>query len=181
MNLLYLAFEFFKTGLFSIGGGLATLPYLIQMTNTHPDWFTLDELMNMVAISESTPGPIGINMATYVGFSVGGIGGALIASLFLVLPSFLVILIVVRILDKFSGNRVVLGVMDGLRPAVTGLIAAAGYSVFKLSIFPQGQILWLPLVLFAVFLTATQVKALAKIHPVFYIALGAILGVILKL
>lgn len=181
MTYLYLALEFFKTGLFSIGGGLATLPYLIRMSETHPDWFTLDELMNMIAVSESTPGPIGINMASFAGFEVGGVLGAIIASLSLVLPSFIIILIVVRILDKFSGNRVVLGVMEGLRPAVTGLIAAAGFSVFTLSVFPGGQVKWLPLLLFAVFLTATQIGKLKKIHPIVYIAIGAIFGVIFKL
>ena len=185
MTYLWLALEFFKTGLFSIGGGLATLPYLMEMSQNHPNWFSLDELMNMIAISESTPGPIGINMATFVGFHVGGVLGALVASFALVLPSYIVVLIVVRLLDRFRTNRRISGGLEGLHPAVTGLIAAAGYSVLWASLFHTvGGVLqfqWIALILFLCFFTATQIAPLKRIHPLFYILVGAILGVILKL
>lgn len=185
MTYLWLALEFFKTGLFSIGGGLATLPYLMEMSQNHPDWFSLDQLMNMIAISESTPGPIGINMATYVGFHVGGVLGALVASFALVLPSYIVVLIVVRLLDRFRTNRRISGGLEGLRPAVTGLIAAAGYSVLWASLFHTVdgalQFQWIALILFLCLFTATQIAPLKRIHPIFYILVGAILGVVLQL
>ena len=185
MTCLWLAFEFFKTGLFSIGGGLATLPYLMRMTQTHPDWFTMDELMNMIAVSESTPGPIGVNMASYVGYSVGGVLGALIATFSIILPSFIVILIVVRVLDRFRSSSLVKGGLEGLHPAVTGLIAAAGFSVLWASIFRTVEgtsyFQWIPFVLFIVFFAATQWKPLKKLHPIVYIAIGGLIGVLLKL
>ena len=81
MTLLLLFFEFFKTGLFAVGGGMATLPFLYDMLGRHPDWFTASQLADMIAVSESTPGPIGVNMATYVGFETSGIPGALVATL----------------------------------------------------------------------------------------------------
>lgn len=185
MTYVWIAYEFFKAGLFSIGGGLATLPYLMEMSQHHPDWFSLDELMNMIAISESTPGPIGINMATYVGFHISGVLGALVATFALVLPSYIVVLIVVRLLDRFRTNRRISGGLEGLHPAVTGLIAAAGYSVLWASLFRTVsgalQFQWIALILFLCFFTATQIAPLKKIHPIFYILLGAILGVVLKL
>ena len=137
MIYLQLAFEFFKTGLFAVGGGLATLPFLMQMSQTYPQWFSIDELMQMVAISESTPGPIGVNMATYVGFHTAGIPGAVTATFALILPAFLTILVVVRILHRFQTNRRIMGGMEALRPAVTGLIAAAGYVVLKSVLFAE--------------------------------------------
>ena len=185
MTYLLIAYEFFKAGLFSIGGGLATLPYLMEMSQNHPEWFSLDELMNMIAISESTPGSIGINMSTYVGFHVGGILGALIATFALVLPSYIVILIVVRLLDRFRTNRRISGGLEGLHPAVTGLIAAAGYSVLWASLFRTVggalQFQWIALILFLCFFTATQIAPLKKIHPILYILIGAVLGIVLKL
>ncbi len=185
MTLLVLAYEFFKAGLFAIGGGLATLPFLMEMSRAHPAWFSIDELMNMIAVSESTPGPIGINMASYVGYHVSGILGAVIATLSLVLPSYIVVLIVVRILDRFRNNRRINGGLEGLRPAVTGLIAAAGYSVLWASLFRTvggaTQFQWLAFVLFLCFFTAMQLKPFQKLHPILYIAAGAILGVVLNL
>ena len=185
MTYLLLAFEFFKTGLFAIGGGLVTLPYLMEMSQTHPEWFSMDELMNMVAISESTPGPIGINMASYVGYHVGGLGGALIATLSLVLPSFIIIVLIVRILDRYQKNRLINAGLEGLRPAVTGLIAAAGFTVLQASLVKSigGIILlqWSALLLFVVLFAFTQLKALRKVHPILYIAAGAIAGVVFQL
>ena len=124
-TLITLCFEFFKTGLLAVGGGLATLPFLSEMANKYPGWFTHAELADMIAVSESTPGPIGVNMATYVGFTTAGYGGSVVATLGLITPSIIVILIVARIYEKFQASRIVKGCMTGLKPAVVGLIAAA--------------------------------------------------------
>jgi chromate transporter len=182
---LLLAYEFFKAGLFAIGGGLATLPFLMQMSVTYPSWFSIEELMNMIAVSESTPGPIGVNMATYVGYHVAGIWGAGIATFALVLPSYLSILLVIRVLDRFRTSRVINGGMEALRPAVTGLIAASGFSVLWACIFRTvggiASFQWLAFVLFLCFFTVMQLKPFKKLHPLVYIAIGAILGVALNL
>ena len=121
---LRLYWEFFKTGLFAVGGGMATLPFL-QAIGQSTGWYTYTDLMNMLAVSESTPGPIGINMATYVGFTAAGVPGAVIATLGEVTPSIIVILIVAAILHSFRNNKYVNEAFYGLRPASTGLIGAA--------------------------------------------------------
>ena len=125
MQLLTLIVEFFKTGLFAVGGGLATLPFLSRMGEIY-GWFTKEELANMIAVSESTPGAIGVNMATYVGYAQGGILSALLATLSLIAPSIIVICIIAGMLEKFQNSRVVQDAFSFIRPAVTGLIAAAG-------------------------------------------------------
>lgn len=182
---LQLAFEFFKAGLFAVGGGLATLPFLMQMSVKYPQWFSLNELMQMVAISESTPGSIGVNMATYVGFHIAGLPGALTATFSLVLPSFTVILIVVHVLDRFKNSRLISGGLEALRPAVTGLIGAAGYVVAKSAILPEVSgvltFQWISFFLFSLLLGSLRVKKLSKLHPIVYIAVGAVLGIVLKL
>ena len=121
---LRLYWEFFKTGLFAIGGGMATLPFLKDIGAT-TGWFTQTDLMNMLAVSESTPGPVGINMATYVGYTVAGVPGAIIATIGEVTPSIVVILIVAAMLAKFRDSKAVADAFYGLRPASTGLIGAA--------------------------------------------------------
>ena len=125
MLYLQLFWEFFKTGLFAVGGGLATLPFLQDMAD-RTGWFTHAQLADMLAVSESTPGPIGVNMATYVGFTTGGIGGALVATIGLVTPSVIVILIVAAFLKAFRDSKWVSAAFYGLRPASTALVAAAG-------------------------------------------------------
>jgi chromate transporter len=129
--LLLLCWEFFKIGLFAVGGGLSSIPFLMDLIEKYPDWYTQKELANMVAISEATPGPLGVNMATYVGFTVSGTIGAILASVAYVLPSFIVVLIIARFLGKNKENKNVKWVFSGLHPAVTGLIAAAGFSVIR--------------------------------------------------
>ena len=185
MIYLQLAFEFFKAGLFAVGGGLATLPFLMETSSTYPHWFSIDELMQMVAISESTPGPIGVNMASYVGFHVAGIPGALTATFALILPAFATILIVVRVLDRFQTNRRITGGMEAMRPAVTGLIAAAGYAVLQSVLFSTqndfASFQWIALALFVLLFLLLQIKKLSTIHPIVYIAVGAALGVVLQL
>lgn len=131
MILIRLFFEFFKAGLFAIGGGMATLPFLYNISDK-TGWFTYGQLADMVAISESTPGPMGVNMATYVGFTTAGPVGAVIATLGLITPSIIVILIIAGFLKAFKTNKYVQNAFYGLRPASTGLIAAAGLSVLSL-------------------------------------------------
>ena len=124
MIYLRLFWEFFKTGLFSVGGGLATLPFIYDMSD-RTGWFTYQQIADMVAVSESTPGPIGVNTATYVGYVTAGVPGALIATLGLVTPAVICILIIASCLKKFRENRFVDHAFYGLRPASAGLIAAA--------------------------------------------------------
>ena len=135
MMLLRLYFEFFRTGLFAVGGGLATIPFLEDMA-VRTGWFTAADLTTMIAVSESTPGPIGVNMATYVGFQTAGVLGSVIATLGLVTPSLIVILIVSGFLQKFRQSKGVDAVFYGLRPASTALITAAGLSV-ALAVFVE--------------------------------------------
>ncbi len=186
MIYLSLFWEFFRTGLFAVGGGLATLPFLTEIATKHPDWFTKEMLSDMIAISESTPGPIGVNMSTYAGYSAAGIPGAIIATLSLVLPSLIIIIIVAKFLTHFSDNKYVQNAFSGLRPAVTGLIAAAGFSVVKTAFFVKDvtflkSINFTAIIIFAVLLTLMQLKPLKKIHPTVYLAVSAVVGIILKM
>ena len=126
MIYLQLFFEFFKVGLFAVGGGMATFPFLTDLADK-TGWYTQQQLIDMIAIAESTPGPIGVNTATYVGFTTAGLPGALIASLGLITPSVIIILIIARVLARFKDSKLVQDVFYGLRPASTGLIAAAGF------------------------------------------------------
>ena len=132
-TLLSLMAEFFKTGLFSVGGGLATLPFLYEMSNT-TGWFSHADIADMIAVSESTPGAIGINMSTYAGFTTAGVVGGILASIGLALPSFVIILIIARFLNKFRGNQLVEGAFYGLRPASIAMITAAGLNVAKVAL-----------------------------------------------
>lgn len=189
-NTLLLCYEFTKTGLFSVGGGLATIPFLFEMSKSHPDWFSSQELTDMIAVSESTPGPVGINMASFAGFKVAGVGGAILATISLVLPSFIIILIISKLLSKYSDNKYVQAVFGGLKPAVAGLIGAAAYSVFQIAIFsdtvnsfsdiiPNIEIV--NLIIFAVIVGAMQFKKIKNIHPIFFIITAAIIGIVFKL
>ena len=192
---LRLYWEFFKTGLFAVGGGMATIPFLKDI-GEKTGWFTYTDLMNMLAVSESTPGPIGINMATYVGFTVGGPLGALVATIGEVTPSIILILIVAALLKNFRDNKYVNNAFYGLRPASTGLIGAACVAVILevltsvmvlsegriLNMFQlgEGSILDLPkLALAAVLLILTNwVKPLKNWHPIVFIALSAAVGIV---
>lgn len=184
---LKLYWEFFKTGLFAIGGGMATLPFL-QRIGESTGWYTYGDLMNMLAVSESTPGPIGINMATYVGYTVGGIPGGVVATLGEVTPSIIVILIVAALLKSFRENRYVERAFYGLRPASTGLIGAACATVvvevllrtetLGTGVGLAGLFHWPGLALAAVLLVLTNwVKPTRKLHPITFIALSAAVGV----
>lgn len=184
-EMLRMCFEFFKTGLFAVGGGLATLPFLTQMQEKF-GWFTAEELANMIAVGESTPGPIGVNMATYVGFSSHGVLGGLLATLSLVLPSLIIIMVIARAMDRYQNSPIVKNMFAFMRPAVAGLIAAAGFAVLKIALLQQGDTLlsrinWIAVALYAVLLVLLHVKPLKKLHPIVFIAAGAVIGVLLKM
>ena len=189
MMYLQLFFEFFRTGLFAVGGGMATLPFLYDMAE-RTGWFTAAQLADMIAVSESTPGPIGVNMATYVGFVSGGLPGAGIATLGLITPSVIVILIVAAFLKSFRDNKYVNAAFYGLRPASTAMVASAGITVVTAT-FLRGEIAvatdlltaidWKGVALAAVLLVLTRwVKPTKKLHPIVFIALSAVVGVVLK-
>lgn len=170
---------FFKIGAFTFGGGYAMLP-LIQTEVLNHGWISADELLNFIAVSESTPGPFAINISTYVGVTLKGILGAFFATLGVVLPSFIIILIVARFFEKFSENKIVKGVMAGLKPAVIGLIGTAVLSVGKTVLFPDGFNVFCSAtfyVSFVIFLLSTLL-ALKKVHPILIILLCAVLGII---
>lgn len=188
MIYLRLFWEFFKTGLFAVGGGLATLPFIYDMSD-RTGWFSYQQIADMIAVSESTPGPIGVNTATYVGYITGGLPGALAATLGLVTPDIIIILIIASCLKKFRENRFVDHVFYGLRPASAGLIAAAGFSVVMLALVREdafkasGNILdlfsWKGLALAAVIWVLTNlVKKTKDLHPIFYIAASAVVGIL---
>lgn len=185
---LRLFWEFFKTGLFAVGGGMATLPFMYDISDK-TGWFTHSMLADMVAVSESTPGPIGVNMATYVGFVTGGIPGAVVATVGLVTPSVIVILLIARVLKAFRENQYIDAGFYGLRPCSVGLIAAAGVLVIKLALFntelyaSTGALLDLfnfkALILAAVLLVATRcIKKLKGLHPIVFILASAVIGIV---
>ena len=189
-DILIMCFEFLKTGLFSIGGGLATIPFLFNMSKNHPNWFSSSELADMIAVSESTPGPIGVNMATFAGYKIAGISGAILATLSLVLPAFIIIIVIAKFLSKYSESKYVKAVFGGLRPAVAGLISTAAYSVIQIAIFTEPVSSFkdiLPnlqigsFIIFTVILVALQFKKVKQVHPVIFIFIAAVLGVVFKL
>ena len=188
MIYLRLFFEFFKTGLFAVGGGMATLPFLYDIS-ARTGWFTHEMLADMIAVSESTPGPIGVNMATYVGYVTAGIPGAVTATLGLVTPSVIIILLIARALKAFRENPLVEAGFYGLRPCSVGLIAAAGLLVVKLALFnpalyaASGKLSelfnWKAILLAAVLLVCTRyVKKLKGLHPIVFILASAVVGVV---
>lgn len=197
MMYLKLFWEFFKTGLFAIGGGMATVPFL-QDIALRTGWYTAGQLADMIAVSESTPGPIGVNMATYVGYTVGvshggvtmGVASAVIATLGLITPSVIIILIISYFLKKFREAKVVNNTLYGLRAASVALISAAGINIVLFSLLgvqdlfhiADARINPLALVLAAVILVLTRyVKKTKKLHPIWFIALSAVAGVVFKL
>lgn len=197
MILLKLFWEFFKTGLFAIGGGMATVPFL-QDISAKTGWYTAGQLADMIAVSESTPGPLGVNMATYVGYTVGseqlgspamGILAAIIATLGLIAPSVIIIIIIAYFLKRFRSSTLVDAALYGLRPASVALISAAGVDIVLIAVLrvdsiyhiAQSALSWKALVLAAAVAAATNWKKLKKLHPIWFIAASAILGVVLKM
>ena len=186
MTLLRLMLEFFKTGLFAVGGGLATLPFLYEISG-NTGWFSHADIADMIAISESTPGAIGINMSTYAGFKTAGFPGGILATLSLAAPSVIIILIIAKFLNKFRDNPNVEGAFYGLRPASIAMITAAGLNVAKVALVnipafrASGSIadLFLPkAILLGVLIFIGQKKL--NWSPILFIALSAVVGIILK-
>jgi chromate transporter len=197
MLYLRLFYEFFKAGLFAIGGGMATIPFLYNMADA-TGWFTYNDLANMIAVGESTPGPIGVNMATYVGYitgqgaygTPGALLGALIATVGLVTPSVIIILLVAAVLNSFRSNTTVDAAFYGLRPASTGLIAAAGLSVVVANLLYMDNVgqgilsvfNWKGWVLaVALWLLTNCVKRTKGLHPIIFILASAVIGVIFQM
>lgn len=187
---LRLFWEFFKTGLFAVGGGMATVPFLSEIA-ARTGWFTQGMLADMIAVGESTPGPIGVNTATYVGYTVAGVPGGVVATLGLVLPSFLIILIVAAFLKAFRTNKYVERVFYGIRPASVGMIAAACVAVMRIcfvdtAAYKAGAAFfdffnWKAFALFAaIWLLTNLVKQTKKLHPVVFIAASAVIGIVFR-
>ena len=181
---LLLFFEFARIGLFAIGGGPATLPYLAELTGRQ-DWYTSEELSNIIAISESTPGPLGINMATYAGFHAAGVLGGITATLSLAFPSVIVIILIAKYLGNINDRPVVRAAFYGVRPAVTAIIATAVFGLCKATFIVstdngtnvRTNLIILSIVLFALM----RIKKLSKLHPVVWLLAAAAMGIILKL
>lgn len=176
MIYLQLFWEFFKTGLFALGGGMATVPFLFDIS-AKTGWFTTAELANMIAISESTPGPIGVNMATYVGYETAGIFGGIIATIGLAMPALIITLLIAKILTRIKDNPIVETVFEYLRPAVIGLILFALWQLLPLTFLGEEKnILILPVIAFAVLLFC--LLRFKKIHPIVWIGVGAVFGLV---
>ncbi len=180
MIYLQLFLTFFKVGAFTFGGGYAMLP-LIQAEIEAHGWLESAELVNFIAVSESTPGPFAINISTYAGMEVAGFFGAVCATLGVVLPSFIIILIVAQFYEKFKKSFAVSSCMSGLKPAVIGLIASALISVGKTVFFASGfdinvfttAAFWVSLGIFIVM----AVLSFKKVHPIIIICISALVGI----
>ena len=186
MTLLRLMLEFIKTGLFSVGGGLATLPFLYEMSDA-TGWFSHADIADMIAVSESTPGAIGINMSTYAGYHTTGIPGGILASFSLALPSVIIILIIAQFLAKFRQNRLVEGAFYGLRPASIAMISVAGLNVVRVALVDMtaltsgaglgGFFIWKAIVLgVLIFIGQRRLKW----SPFAFIAISAAAGIVFK-
>ena len=196
MILLRLFFEFCRVGLFSVGGGLATIPFLTDL-GERTGWFTSGQLADMIAISESTPGPMGVNMATYVGFATAGVPGGVIATLGLIFPSVIIILVIAGFLQKFRQSKTVDGVFYGLRAASVALITAALLQVAKIALMfheVEGQEIapgqfatryelfyWPAILLAVVIFVLVKFTPARKLHPICFIGLAAVAGIVFQM
>ena len=188
MKLLYLIVTFVKIGLFSVGGGLATLPFLFEVADHSQaggsGWLTKEMIGNMLAVAQSLPGAIGVNLSAYTGFRYNWISGAYVAAVSLIAPSVIVILIVARMLKAFRENAVVTSLFGGLRPAAAGLLSAAGFGAIALSLWNSAApvwyayIRWKETLIFVVFFFLIYKF---KKHPVIYVIAAGVVGVVLKL
>jgi len=183
---LLVFWEFFKIGLFAVGGGPATLPYLIELIDKY-HWFTMEELTNMIAVSESTPGPLGINMATYVGYHTLGPFGGIVSTMGLVTPSIIIICLIAAFFAKFNNNRFVKSAFSTIRPAVAAIICAAVLGICRVTLFTSFNLkelsvepIWPTIIFSVIILGLVQIKKLKKIHPFMWFVVGAIVGIVLK-
>lgn len=181
MTLLKLFYEFFKIGLFAVGGGPATIPFLQDLARSDYGWFNEDQLGVMIAVAESTPGPIGVNMATYAGYNAAGVLGGIVATLGLVTPSIIVIILVAGFLKAFKENEYVKGAFSGIRPVVTALVLFAVFGIIKPIFYPNGEFAILVIVISVIAFLLMFIKKLKKLHPAFWLVLGATAGILLKL
>ncbi len=170
MIYLQLIFEYFKTGLFSFGGGYATIPFLYHLAENY-DWFTTKQLSDMIAVASITPGPVGVNVATFSGFTTCGIFGALIATGALILPSFIIAILVAKLLAKFRGNKYVQSAIYALKPAGCGLLTAVAIGLFRENVVQ----LWAYILFGILFLMSLRVKK----DPLVYLGLSGIIGLVL--
>ncbi|WP_305767428.1 chromate transporter [Candidatus Epulonipiscium viviparus] len=185
MNLLLLLYaEFFKIGLFAVGGGLATIPFLEELIDMY-HWITQEDLINIIAVAESTPGAVGVNAATFMGYSTAGVLGGIIAVLGLITPSIIIIVIVAKIFHKFKSNSYVKAAFYGIRPVAAGIIGAAGISVamiaFGIEDLITGASTAYLATVFNILLGLLFFFAIEKFkkHAIVYIAVGAILGILI--
>jgi chromate transporter len=190
MSLLLLYLEFFKIGLFAVGGGLATLPFLFFMTEDRftfiqrTGWLSAEQVGNFLAIGQCSPGAIGVNVAAQTGFLYGGIPGSLAAALGLISPAIIVITLVARALQSLKDNKTAAAVFSGLRPAATGLLSTASWGVWRLAMYKPGGAEWHEMIRWRNGLVAVAIFLLVvkfKKHPIVYIALGAAAGMLLRL
>jgi chromate transporter len=190
VNLFLLYLEFFKIGIFAVGGGLATLPFLFLMAHNRfsfirqSGWLSTEQVGNFLAIAQCSPGAIGVNVAAQTGFQYGGVAGGVLAALGLVSPAVIVIAIVTRALQSFKESKIAASVFSGLRPAAAGLLCAAGWGVWRLALYNHDGTVWHEcirwregLVYAAIYLLIVKFRG----HPVIYIALGAAAGILLRL
>lgn len=188
MIYLQLYYEFLKIGLFSIGGGLATIPFL-QDLGERTAWYTAGELGNMIAISESTPGPIGINMATYVGLETAGFFGGVLATLGMITPSICIIICISKMLQQFRDSPVVQGIFYGIRPASAALIVNAGVQMAVVAFGKEVDtgssmvtVVYTEAVLFGLLLWGLMCYTpLEKVHPIVFILFSAVIGGVFSL
>ena len=172
MIYLTLFYEFFKIGLFAVGGGLVTIPFLFDLSRRY-SWFTAKELADMIAVSESTPGPVGINMATYSGVSASGVWGGLIATSGLVLPSLIIIMLIAHIMKKYKDSEWVNVTLSGIRPVVLALIFGANIEIAKIALRD--------IVDFSVFFVFFTAIFYLKKSPIIYLSIAAVIGMVLRL
>ena len=185
MIYIRLFFEFCKVGLFAVGGGLATIPFLSDL-GSRTGWFTSGQLADMIAVSESTPGPVGVNMATYAGYTAAGVPGGIVSTLGLVFPSLIIILIVAGFLNRFRESRIVDAVYYGLRAASVALITAALLQVAEIALMNHAMdngstqmFYWPAIILAAVVFICFSYTPLKRVHPIFFIAFSAVVGIVL--
>ena len=186
--MLRLIWELFKTGLFAIGGGMATIPFLQEMSK-HFGWFSQEDLLDMIAVSESTPGAIGINISTFAGYKSYGVFGAILATIALITGPIIITLIIARMMAKFKSSKLVHDMFETIRPATAGLILGAMSSViiltlFNVPLFEQtgnlGDLIrMVPFVLFAIYLFV--LIKFKKVHPLAIIGISAVIGVVFSL
>ncbi len=181
-----LFYEFCKVAIFTFGGGMASIPFLEEMA-VRTSWFTLAQLTDFIAISESTPGPIAVNIATYAGYNTAGYLGGVCATMGLVFPAIILMTIVAKFITAFRGNKYIDWAFYGLRPCVLALILSALLGIAKVTLLYEGATLatllgsinWRAVGIFALVAVLQNVKKFKKLHPVVFLAMSAVLGIVL--